>query len=83
MLYVKKKDGESFESLIRRFSKKTLESGRITQAKKVMFKQKPLNFRAKQEKALRREEVKKVREYMRRIGKLEEYDKAAKKGRRR
>ena len=37
MLEVKRKDGESFESLIRRFTKKTIQSGKILQAKKIRF----------------------------------------------
>jgi ribosomal protein S21 len=37
VLEVKRKDGESFESLIRRFTKKTIQSGKILQAKKIRF----------------------------------------------
>lgn len=72
MLEVKRKDGESFESLIRRFSKKTIQSGRLIQAKKVMFLQKHLSALAQKERAKKREETKKLHEYLRRIGKLDE-----------
>ena len=72
MLEVKKKDHESFESLIRRFTKKTIQSGKIIQAKKIQFHQKPLNKRAQKNKALRREQIKKQKEYLRKIGKLDD-----------
>lgn len=73
MLEVKRKDNESFESLMRRFSKKLLQSGRIIQAKKIQYHIKPLNKRAQKLKALRREDIKDKREYLRKIGKLDEY----------
>ena len=73
MLEVKRKDNESFEALMRRFSKKLLQSCRIIQAKKVKYHKKPLNKRALKLKALRREEIKDKREYLRKIGKLDDY----------
>jgi len=73
VLEVKKKDTESFESLIRRFTKKTIQSGKILQAKKIKFRQKPISKRAQKAKALRREEIKKQREYLRKIGKLDDF----------
>lgn len=72
MLEVKKKDNESFESLIRRFTKKTIQSGKLIQAKKVRYHHQALSKRALKEKALRREEVTNKREYLRKIGKLDE-----------
>lgn len=81
MLEVKRKEGESFEGLIRRFNKKTLQSGKLLQAKKIMFHQKPLNKLARKEKAKKRQEVTAYREYLRKIGKLEEWMQARKKGR--
>ena len=76
MLEVKRKDNESFESLVRRFSKKLMQSGRVIQAKKIRYHTKPLNKRAQKLKALRREEINDKREYLRKIGKLDEYLKA-------
>ncbi|MBT3690118.1 30S ribosomal protein S21 [bacterium] len=73
MLEVKRKDNESFESLVRRFSKKLMQSGRVIQAKKIRYHTKPLNKRAQKLKALRREEINDKREYLRKIGKLDEY----------
>jgi ribosomal protein S21 len=73
VLEVKRKDNESFESLVRRFSKKLMQSGRVIQAKKIRYHTKPLNKRAQKLKALRREEINDKREYLRKIGKLDEY----------
>jgi len=83
VLEVKRKDNESFEALMRRFSKKILQSGRLLQAKKIKFYQKPLNKRALQAKAGRREKFKEEREYLRKTGKLDEMLDAKKKNRRR
>ena len=72
MAEVRKKDGESFESLIRRFSRKTLQSGRLIQAKKIRFHKKDESDLAKKESALRRDKMRKQRDYLKRIGKLDE-----------
>lgn len=72
MLEVKRKDNESFESLIRRFSKKTIQSGKIIQAKKVRFFNKPKTKRALKSSALRRRKIAGRLDYLKRIGKLDE-----------
>ena len=72
MVEVKKKNNESFESLIRRFSKKVMQSGRIIQAKKVRFLKTDPNKRARKISALRRQIITGKREYLRKIGKLDE-----------
>lgn len=72
MVEVKKKNNESFESLIRRFSKKVMQSGRIIQAKKVRFLKRDPNKRARKISALRRQIISGKREYLRKIGKLDE-----------
>lgn len=72
MLEVKRKDGESFESMMRRFSKKTVMSGRVIQAKKILYVAKPLNKRARKCKAIRRETIKDQRDYLIKTGKLDE-----------
>jgi ribosomal protein S21 len=83
VLEVKKKDGESFESLLRRFTRKTIQSGKILQAKKIRFRQKPKTRRELKESALRKEEVRKERDYLKRIGRLDEtLEKKKKFGRR-
>lgn len=72
MLEVKKKEGESFESLLRRFSRKTIQSGKLLQAKKVRFFKKDSTSRAQKASALRRMKLKNQRDYLKRIGKLDE-----------
>jgi ribosomal protein S21 len=73
VLEVKRKPGETFESLLRRFTKKTIQSGKILQAKKIRFHQKAKTDRARKESALMREDFRKKRDYLRRIGKLDEF----------
>jgi len=72
VLEVKKKEGESFESLLRRFTRKTIQSGKIIQAKKIRFHQKPKTKRELKESALRREKIRLQRDYLKRIGKLDD-----------
>ena len=73
MLEVKKKDNESFESLIRRFTKKTIQSGRILQAKKVRFYSKDKSTKGQRESALRRIEMTGKIDYLKKIGKLDDF----------
>jgi len=74
LLEVRRKDGESFESLIRRFTKKTIQSGKILQAKKVRFFTKDKTKRALKDSALRRNKISSKMDYLKRIGKLEELE---------
>ena len=83
MLEVRKKDGESFESMIRRFTKKTIQSGKILQAKKVRFFSKTKTKRESKEGALRRQEINTKLEYLKKIGKLDELALKRNKGKRR
>jgi ribosomal protein S21 len=69
---VKRKKGETFESLIRRFSKKVQQSGRLLQVRKIRFKTKSKNKTALRSAAARREEITAKREYLKKIGKLVE-----------
>ena len=73
MLEVKKKDNESFESLIRRFTKKTIQSGRILQAKKVRFHSKDKSTKGQRESALRRIEMTGKIDYLKKVGKLDDF----------
>ena len=72
-LEVKRKQGETFESILRRFTKRTIQSGKLLQAKKIKYYQKPKTKRERKESALKREDFRKFREHLRRIGKLDEY----------
>ncbi|MFA5075794.1 MAG: 30S ribosomal protein S21 [Patescibacteria group bacterium] len=72
MAEAKRKKGESFEGLLRRFNRKLIESGKILQAKKIQFFQQPLSRTAVKASALRRKELREKREYLRKTGKLKE-----------
>lgn len=84
MVEVKRKKSESFEALLRRFSKRVQQSGRILQAKKVRFFHDEKSKTATRSAALRRDYLGQRREYMLKSGKLKESDLIArkKKGRR-
>ena len=72
MLEVKRKDTESFESLIRRFTKKTIQSGKILQAKKIRFFNKGKSKREQKDGALRKNTINSRFEYLKKIGKMDE-----------
>lgn len=74
MIEVKKRENESSESLVRRFTKRVQQSGVLIRAKKRRFYETPKNKRAVREGALRRVTIQDQRELLRRQGKLEEYD---------
>ncbi len=69
---VKRKPKESFESLLRRFSKQIQQSGRILQVKKVRFYKRPKSPRAKRSSALRRKMIEEKKEYLKKVGKLKD-----------
>jgi ribosomal protein S21 len=69
---VKKKKGERFDSLLRRFNKRVIESGKIFQARKIRFHERTQNKRRLKERALRRMELSEKREWLRKTGQLPE-----------
>lgn len=71
---VKKKKGESFESLMRRFTRRIQDSGRILQARKIRFHDKGKSKNAERTAAIRRTEIGERREYMLKTGKMKEED---------
>jgi len=73
VLEVKRKDNESFENMVRRFTKKTIQSGKILQAKKVRFYSKDSSKRKLKESALRRLDMSGKVDYLKRIGKLDDF----------
>ena len=79
MAEVKRKDNESFESLIRRFTKKTLQSGKLLQARKIRFFKKKGNSLKLKSKALRSLKIEKKIDYLKKIGKFEEFPKKRRK----
>lgn len=72
MVEVKVKTNESFEKLFRRFTKKIIQSGKLLQARKIRFKTKMKNDRKRKEAAIHRVKTQDKREYLRKIGKLED-----------
>ena len=74
MLETKRKKGETFESMLRRFSKRIQQSGRVLQAKKVRFFAKAPNKNLLKKLALRKKRIKEEKEYLKKIGKLVEDD---------
>jgi len=69
---VKKKKGESFEGLVRRFNRRVQQSGKILQARKIRFRQEEKSYSRKKESALRREELKTKREFMIKTGRIKD-----------
>lgn len=69
---VKRKKGETFESLMRRFSRRIQQSGKLLQAKKIRFYATGKSRNLQKASALRREEIKKKREYLKKVGKLKD-----------
>ena len=69
---VKRKKGETFESFVRRFSKKVQQSGRLIQSRKIRYHEKRKNKNAVRAAAARRQEITDKREYLKKIGKLVE-----------
>jgi len=70
MAEAKRKKSETFESLLRRFNKKVIQSGKILQAKKIRFLEKEPNKNLNKKLALRRLKIKAKKEYLKKIGKL-------------
>jgi len=70
MAEAKRKRGETFESLLRRFNKRMIQSGKILQAKKVRFLEKEPNKNLAKKLALRRLKIIAQKEYLKKIGKL-------------
>ena len=74
MIEVKKRDNESSESLVRRFTKRVQQSGVLIRAKKRRFYTAEPNKRELRVDALRRNIIRGQREILRKQGKLEEFD---------
>lgn len=70
MVEVKKKDGESFESLLRRFNRKIQQSGVLVRARKTRFFEPPKSKRFIREDARRRAGIREKKEELKKIGKM-------------
>jgi ribosomal protein S21 len=69
---VKRKKGESFESLLRRFSRRMQASGKMLQAKKIRFHKDAPSKGTLKKSALRRKRASEKRDYLLRTGRLVE-----------
>ena len=72
MVEVKRKKGETFESMLRRFNKAILKSGKILHAKKKRYKEKEKSRNLVKENTLVRLQMRMKREYLKKIGRLDE-----------
>jgi len=72
MVETKRKKGETFESMLRRFNKRIMQSGKLLQVKKIRFLTKEPNKNLVKRLALRRAKIKAQKEYLKKIGKLKE-----------
>jgi len=70
-LEVRKKEKETSQNLIRRFTKRVKQSGILLQARKMMFKQRRKSDESKKRAALRREDLKKQYQILKKLGKIE------------
>ncbi len=68
---VKKQERETSQALIYRFSRSVKQSGLLLRARKARFRQRQKSRQMKKRAALRREELKKEYEKLRKLGKLE------------
>lgn len=72
MVEVKRKRGESFESMLRRFSRRLQLSGKIRHAKKIRFHAGEKSKTELKRSALRRIELQRQYEKLKKLGKLPE-----------
>jgi ribosomal protein S21 len=72
VIEVKKREGESVEGLLRRFTKRVQQSGVIIRTKKRRFYTPPKTKRELRADALRRVAIRQRREYLRKTGQLTE-----------
>ena len=68
LIEVKKKEGESFDSLLKRFSRKVQQSGILYRARKIRYFERKKSRNLRRRSALRRAELKVEREEMKRLG---------------
>ncbi len=70
MVYAIRKEKETTGALLRRFSKNVQQSGILLEARKVRFRSKKPNRRARKASALRRLELKKEYDLLKKLGRL-------------
>jgi small subunit ribosomal protein S21 len=73
MVEVRKRDNESPDSLIRRFSRKVQQSGVLLQARKIRFYERKKSKRKQREEAQRRSELNAERDRLIKLGEIDEF----------
>lgn len=76
---VRKKSGESFGSLLRRFNKRVQQSGILFRARNLRFFQRKKSKRKIREDAKRKKEIREKIEELRKLGKYEEFQQKMRK----
>jgi len=66
---VTKKENESFENLFRRFNRKVLQSGKLSQARRNQFFKRSLSKTRRRVKAIRKAKIKELRKEVFKKGK--------------
>ena len=74
MVEVKRKENESFESLLRRFNRKIQQSGVLVRARKIRFFTPTRSRNLLREDAVRRAGNREKREELKKLGKLPVYN---------
>ncbi len=77
----KRRKGESFDGLLRRFTRRVQSSGKLLETRKFRFHVKEPNKTTQKESAIRRITTRAQRDYLMKVGKLVE-DKKRGRGRR-
>jgi ribosomal protein S21 len=72
LVETKRRKGESFDSLLRRFTRRVQTSGKLIETRKYRFHAKKPNQTTKRDSALRRIESREQRDYLMKVGKLVE-----------
>ena len=70
MVEVKRKEGESFESMLRRFNRKIQQSGILVRARRIQFYIPPKSRNLQRVSAKRRAELAEERETLKKLGKF-------------
>ncbi len=68
----KRKKGETFESFLRKFNKKIMQSGVLLQYKKVRYYETPKSRNMQKVSAVERKKKREKKEYLKKTGKLPE-----------
>ncbi len=69
---VKRKKGETFESFVRRFNRRLMQSGTFLQFKKNIYFKKDANKNKQKSETLSRKVYREKKEYLKKIGRLPE-----------